>query len=239
MEGIIAVALRRAIGGASGPQIDHRRARKACPFVRSRRESGRGSKPGTGSKTGPAHPAGGRRGPPRAGGRTAQRADESGAACGRRGHDRESPNRENSRGSSHGEPGRRESSSNRPSSTAPRADRGKPGTGSQKHRDADKRTNRESRHTTSRETTDKRTRAATITTGRETPTPRDRESTTATAGSPQRTGATPSPGLRVGAPSSCERQPEDRRPGNQALMASETASGKHRPHATGGRARPG
>ena len=204
MEGIIAVALRRAIGGASGPQIDHRRARKACPFVRSRRESGRGSKPGTGSKAGPAHPAGGRRGPPRAGGRTAQRADESGAACGRRGHDRESPNRENSRGSSHGEPGRRES-----------------------------------RHTTSRETTDKRTRAATITTGRETPTPRDRESTTATAGSPQRTGATPSPGLRVGAPSSCERQPEDRRPGNQALMASETASGKHRPHATGGRARPG
>lgn len=229
MEGIIAGALRRAIGGASGPQIDHRRARKACPFVRSRRRSKPTSRPGTSSQRPDAPPC------RRAAGPTPRRRQD-GATGRARGAGNKGSTTSKGGGQAHTRPGRtktRESSHTRSSTR-----RAGPGAASrsQPHRDADKRTNRESRHTTTTKSADRRTRAATITTGRETPAPKGRENTTATAGSPQRTGATPSPGLRVGAPSSCERQLEERKPGSQALKASQTTSGKHRPHATGGRA---
>ena len=228
MEGITAGALPRAIVAASGPRRNHRSARKARPIDRSRRTSQPTSRPGTSSHSSDATPCRRAAGPTRA--RTKEGA--TGRAGGARNKDTTTSK---GGGQAHTRPG---STRNRESShTRSSTRRAGPGAASrsQKHRGADKRTNRGSRHTASRSTADRRTRAPTITTGRETHTPTDRESTTATAGSPQRTGATPSPGLRVGAPSSCERQQEDHRPGNQALKASETTSGKRRPHATGGK----
>lgn len=188
----------REIGAASGPQRDHRSARKACPIDRSRRRSQPTSSPGTSSQRPDAPPCRRAAGPTRA--RTKEGA--TGRAGGARNKDTTTSK---GGGQAHTRPG---STRNRESShTGSSTRRAGPGAASrsQTHRDASKRTNKGSRHTASRSTTDRRTRAPTITTGRETHTPTDRESTTATAGSPQREDATAAPGLRVGAPSTTGR----------------------------------
>lgn len=193
----------RAIGAASGQQTDHRSVREACPFDRSQRESRRANRHGTRSRPTTAHPAGGRRGPTRA--RTKE------GATSRASRPRNKDTTTNSRGGqAHTRPGRdqtRESSHTRSSTR-----RAGPGAASrsQTHRDANKRTRKQTRKTTGRETTDRRTRTQTITTGRETPTPTDRESTNATAGSPQRTGATEAWGLAGSGLTKKERAPAGR-----------------------------
>ena len=152
------------------PEISENRVSEGrTPIHRRRRESRRGSRPGTGSRPAPAHPAGRAEGPTRA--RT-----KEGATSRETSTSRESTTTNSRDGQAHTRPGRtktRESSHTKKSTK-----RAGPGAArrSQTHRDADKRTNRGSRHTTGRETTDKRTRAPTITTGRETHTPTDRES---------------------------------------------------------------
>lgn len=103
------------------------------------------------------------------------------------------------------------------------------------HRDADYRTKRGSRKSAGNKSADYRTGAGTNGTGRAAHTPKDTRESSGPTVHPQGTGAKTSPGLRVGAPRSCERQFEARRPGNQALKLSETASRKQRHHSSGGK----
>lgn len=154
MPGIIAVALQRESAAGSGPQTDHRSARKARPFDRRKRSSWHTSSQRTGAKAGRAPHVGGRRGPTRArrdGGRNAPtRAREERAAGGKHRHQ---------------------------STTSPRK-------GSQRHRNAKSRTKRNSRSTASRARADYSTKSSSHNTGRAARAPRERESSRSHGGEP-------------------------------------------------------
>lgn len=148
------VALRRESVAGSGPQNDHRSARKARPFHRRKRSGRKAGRQRTGAKDRGAPHAGGRRGPTRArrdGGRNAPtRAREERAAGGKHRHQ---------------------------STTSPRK-------GSQRHRNAKSRTKRNSGSTASRARADYSTKSSSHNTGRAARAPKDRESSHSHGGEP-------------------------------------------------------
>ena len=186
----MAVAQKREISGATGPQDEHRRARKACHLDRRKREGRPARQAGSSNRLSARQPGRRAAGPTRArttGGRNRQRERDRRAGP-RAGH------------SSHAEKSSRKSSQTR----AP----------------TDNRTNRSTQAPASRSTASYNTKSSTLATGREAHAPKDRESSHSSGGEPTMDGRynlTGSAGWRTEPERAAQRPPRSREPGIKGI----------------------